>query len=40
LIAAGETVFHVMGPDRIDRASITPAANIGRENVITYPAAA
>jgi uncharacterized protein (DUF488 family) len=40
LIAAGETVFHVMGTDRIDRASITPAANIGRENVITYPAAA
>jgi uncharacterized protein (DUF488 family) len=40
LIAAGETVFHVMRPDRIERASITPAAKLERENVITYPAAA
>ena len=40
LIAAGETVFHIMRPNRVDRASITPAAEVGGENVITYPAAA
>lgn len=26
LIMAGETVFHILGPNRIDRAHITPAA--------------
>ena len=37
LLAGGETVFHIMGRERIERANITSAANIGRENVITYP---
>ena len=40
LIAAGETVFHILAPGRIERASINPAAKPDPENVITYPAAA
>jgi uncharacterized protein (DUF488 family) len=40
LIAAGETVFHVLAPHRIEPARISSAAKLGPENVITYPAAA
>ncbi len=40
LIAAGETVFHILPPDRIEPASLTPAAKLGLDTAITYPAAA
>jgi uncharacterized protein (DUF488 family) len=40
LIAADETVFHVLSPDRVEPASLTPAAELGLDTVITYPAAA
>jgi uncharacterized protein (DUF488 family) len=37
LIAAGETVFHIMGNGRIDPASMTPAARVTAPGVVTYP---
>ena len=37
LIAAGETVFHILGPDHIARAFLTPAAKLGPDRVLTYP---
>jgi uncharacterized protein (DUF488 family) len=40
LIAGGETVFHVLSPNRIEPATLTPAAKLGLDTVITYPAAA
>jgi uncharacterized protein (DUF488 family) len=39
LITAGETVFHILGPNRIDRADLTDAARSGTNGVLTYPAA-
>ena len=38
LIAAGETVLHIMGPDHVDAAKLTPAARIGGDGSVTYPA--
>jgi uncharacterized protein (DUF488 family) len=38
LIAAGETVFHIVGPDRIERAHLTGAAKLGPAKTLTYPA--
>lgn len=38
LITAGETVFHILGPNRIDRAHLTDAAKPGADGVLTYPA--
>ena len=38
LIAAGEAVFHVMGPTRIEPARMTPAAKPGPDGTLTYPA--
>ena len=38
LITAGETVFHILGPNRIDRAHRTDAAKRGADGVLTYPA--
>jgi uncharacterized protein (DUF488 family) len=37
LIAAGETVFHIIGP-KIAPASITPQAKLLREGILSYPA--
>jgi uncharacterized protein (DUF488 family) len=38
LIAAGETVFHILGPDDIEQARITEGAKRGQDDVLTYPA--
>lgn len=38
LIAAGETVRHILAPGRIDAATITPAAKREAGTIITYPA--
>jgi uncharacterized protein (DUF488 family) len=40
LIAAGETVFHILGRNRIEPARLTDAAKAGREGSLIYPAAA
>ena len=37
LIAAGEAVFHILGPDHVARAFITTAAKLGPDRVLTYP---
>jgi uncharacterized protein (DUF488 family) len=37
LIAAGETVFHLLGRNRIEPARMNPAAKPGSEAVVTYP---
>jgi uncharacterized protein (DUF488 family) len=37
-IAAGETVFHILGPDDIEQARITEGAKRGQDDVLTYPA--
>ena len=39
LITAGETVFHILGANSIERARVTDAAKPGPEGVLTYPAA-
>jgi uncharacterized protein (DUF488 family) len=38
LIVAGETVFHILGPARIDRAQLTAAARPDGNGKLTYPA--
>jgi uncharacterized protein (DUF488 family) len=40
LIAAGETVFHIMGQKRVDEARLTPGAVIQPNGTVTYPAEA
>ncbi len=40
LIAAGEQAFHILGPNHIEAAKLTPAARIGPGSMVTYPAAA
>jgi hypothetical protein len=35
---AGETVFHILGPSRIDRAHLTDGAKPGGNGILTYPA--
>jgi uncharacterized protein (DUF488 family) len=40
LIAAGETVFHVLSAYRIEPARMTPGAEVGADGSLTYPAAA
>jgi len=37
LLAAGETVFHILGPARIDPAKLTPGAKVGADGRVTYP---
>jgi uncharacterized protein (DUF488 family) len=37
LIAAGQLVFHILGPHRVERAQITNAAKVGPAGVLTYP---
>jgi uncharacterized protein (DUF488 family) len=38
LIAAGETVLHILGPKHIERAQMTPAAELEPGGALTYPA--
>ena len=38
LIAGGETVFHILGPKRVDAARMTEAARHGSDGTLTYPA--
>ncbi|RQR51115.1 DUF488 domain-containing protein [Burkholderia sp. Bp9126] len=37
LIARGETVFHIMGPNRLEPAHLTPGAIIQPDGTIVYP---
>ena len=37
LIAAGETVFHILGPNHTQQAQMTSAAVFRRDTVLTYP---
>jgi uncharacterized protein (DUF488 family) len=39
LIAAGETVFHILGPRHINEAQLTNAARLGPDGTLTYPLA-
>jgi len=39
LIAAGETVFHILGLGRVKQAQMPSAAKIGTVGMVTYPAA-
>jgi uncharacterized protein (DUF488 family) len=38
LIAAGETVFHILSANRIEAARLTPAARPGPDGALVYPA--
>lgn len=37
LLARGETVFHIMGPDRIEPARLTPGAVVREDRTVVYP---
>jgi uncharacterized protein (DUF488 family) len=37
LIARGEAVFHLMGHDRIECATLTKGAHVSSDGVVTYP---
>lgn len=39
LIAAGETVFHILGRNHIDQAHVTSAAKRQPDGALIYPAA-
>jgi uncharacterized protein (DUF488 family) len=39
LIAAGEVVFHIIGPNQIRQAQMTPAAKVEPTGIVTYRAA-
>lgn len=38
LIAAGDRVFHILGPGHIERATLTPAARLLPEGALVFPA--
>jgi uncharacterized protein (DUF488 family) len=38
LLAAGESVFHILGQDRIEPARLTGAARSASDMSLTYPA--
>jgi uncharacterized protein (DUF488 family) len=38
LICAGESVFHILGSDRVDRALLTPGAICQPDGILSYPA--
>ncbi len=38
LLVAGERVLHILGPDKIVPATLTPAARPGPDSTLTYPA--
>lgn len=37
LIAAGEMVFHILGPKAVDQAHLTEGARVGSDGTILYP---
>ena len=37
LIAPGEAVFHILGPDHVEQAVMTPAARPGADGALIYP---
>jgi len=37
LLAAGEEVFHILGPSHVEPAHLTPAAVVSPDGTITYP---
>jgi len=37
LIAAGEEVFHILGPGHVEQAHLTPTARVGLDGTLTYP---
>jgi len=37
LLAAGEEVFHILGPGHVEQARLTPAARVGPDGLLTYP---
>jgi uncharacterized protein (DUF488 family) len=37
LIAAGEAVFHILGPDHIEQARLTPEARVEADGGLAYP---
>ena len=37
LIAAGEEVFHILGPGHVEQAHLTPAARVEQDGTLTYP---
>jgi uncharacterized protein (DUF488 family) len=37
LLAAGETVFHILQMDDVEEATITPTAQLGPNGILTYP---
>jgi uncharacterized protein (DUF488 family) len=38
LIAAGDTVFHILGPGHIEPATLTPAARLLADRTLVFPA--
>jgi uncharacterized protein (DUF488 family) len=38
LIARGESVFHIMGSDRVELARLTEGAHVEPTGLVTYPA--
>ena len=38
LLAAEDEVFHILGRNHVERAHLTPTANLGCTGVLTYPA--
>jgi uncharacterized protein (DUF488 family) len=38
LLAAGETVLHIVGPGKIEPAQITDGARVDGAGIVTYPA--
>jgi uncharacterized protein (DUF488 family) len=38
LLSEGERVMHIMGPSHVDEASLTPGAEVRRDDTIIYPA--
>jgi uncharacterized protein (DUF488 family) len=37
LIAAGEMVFHILGPKAVDQAHLTEGARVGADDTVLYP---
>lgn len=37
LLAKGETVFHLMGNERVEQARLTPGASVSASGVVQYP---
>lgn len=38
LLARGETVFHLMGGERVEEARLTPGASVSAPDIVEYPA--